>query len=39
MTHKNKPESAFTSISSIGYNAEKVKRKIHINDEIISKRK
>lgn len=36
---KNKPESAFTSISSLNANVEKVQRKINLNDEILSKRK
>lgn len=41
LSHKNKPVSAFTSISSIGHahNADKVQRKILLNDEILMRRK
>lgn len=38
-SYLNKPHSAFTSIHTIKTDAEKVKRKINMNDEILHKRK
>ncbi len=39
ITHKNKPDNSYNSITTLGYNYDKVQKKISLNDEILHRRK
>ena len=39
ITHKNKADNSYNSITTLGYNYDKVQKKISLNDEILHRRK